>query len=415
MKVTRKLSGKQILKNQLAQKKKNKRILQNNQQPCYAQILDQTVNNPYQFSFADYNRNQARINVLKTRFDDMIRINGVDLIYYRKFNTFFQQDQQNTANMIYGQDSTAQYYLSGAVRAFLQIGKQDFSFNLMGYQAQQQIDIWITIEDFRARFATVVGKVNTQYFMVPMTGDVYNRQYYGYIDIPQFYAEIYGQLAQNNYITNAYPEIKVRPLNSKYFTSIYRISNLQPLTGNLNGQLQTYIQNDSYITGYIEGLISYHSFENIQNSPSWNVAPQVGDYFKFKVKQIQQQYQINQVLDKQMTKDGLNPLLGRYLYRCRAVRRVPSEQVHNNIPQQSFNGQDINEIIQSQNINHVTVAQQQENYSEYTKKTKRKNKQNKRTNSIAKGIYNYQDGQDAVYGGYTENSPNLQIDYVRKT
>lgn len=415
MKVTRKLSGKQILKNQIAQKKIRKRIIQHNEQPCYAQILDKTINNPYQFSFADYSRNEPRINTLKARFDDMIRINGVDLIYYRRFNTFFQQGEQNTANMVYGQDSTAEFYLSGIVRAFLQINKQQFSFNLMGYQAQEQIDIWITIEDFRARFATIVGQVNTELFCVPITGDIYNRQYYGYIDIPQFYAQIYGQLNDNNYVYNAYPQNKERPLNSQYFTSLYRISNLQPLSGYLNGQLTDYIQNDSYITGYVEGQISYHSLKNIQNSPSWNVAPQVGDYFKFNVGQIQQQYEVNQVLDKQLTKDGLNPLLGRYLYRCKAIRRVPSQQSHNNIQQETSIGHDINDIIQSQNINHITKAQKQENYPQYTKKTKRKNQQNKRSNNIAKGIYTYEQGQDSVYGGYTKEAPNQQIDYFRET
>jgi hypothetical protein len=35
--------------------------------------------------------------------------------------------------MVYGEDTTAEFYLSGLVRAFLQINKQDFSFNLMGY------------------------------------------------------------------------------------------------------------------------------------------------------------------------------------------------------------------------------------------------------------------------------------------
>lgn len=414
MKVTRKISGKQVLKRQISQKKISRRKIQYGEQPCYAQVLDKTINNPYQFSFADYRRNQARISVLKTRFDDMIRINGVDLIYYRKFNTFFQQQQNNTANIVYGEDTTAEFYLSGLVRAFLQINKQDFSFNLMGYQAQEEIDIWLTIEDFRARFATLVGQTKTEIFMVPVTGDIYNNQYFGYIDIPQFYAQIYGQL-NNNYVYNAYPQIKQRPLNSQYFTSLYRISNLQPLTGYLNGQLTQYIQNDTYVSGYIEGQITYHSLNNIQNSPSWNVAPQVGDYFKFMVGQIQQQYQINQVLDKQLTKDGLNPLLGRYLYRCRAIRRVPSQQVHNNVQQDLSIGHDINQIIQSQNINHITQAEKQENYPEYTKKKQRKNKQNKKSNKIAKGIYNYQDGQDSVYGGYTQESPNQQIEYLRET
>lgn len=419
MKVTRKISGKQILKNQQAQKQKkrrrSRRYIQNNQsQKCYAQLLDNNLNNPYQFSFADYNRNLQRIQVLKTRFDDMIRIHGVDLAYFRKFNTFFQNDQNNHANMIYGEDTTAEFYLSGVVRAFLQIGKQQFAFNLMGYQAQQQIDIWLTINDFRARFGTKIGKIENDLFAVPITGDLYNMQYYGYMDIPEFYAQIYGQLDENLVIKNAYPQIKQRPLNSQYYNSIYRISNLQPISGSLHGKLMDYIDNDSSVTGVIKGQLWYHSFQNIQNTPSWNIAPQVGDYFKFAVGDIQEQYEIKQVLDKQLTKDGLNPLLGRYLFRCKAIRRVPSEQQHNNLFERDNIGQDINNILNTKNINHVTVAQKQQNYPYYTKKQQKKYKQNNRTNKIAKGIYNYQNDEDNVYGGYNQDIPSQQNQYFHE-
>lgn len=419
MKVTRKISGKQILKNQQAQKQKNRRrsrryVETENQQKCYAQLLDNTVNNPYQFSFADYDRNSQRIQLLKTRFDDMIRINGVDLAYFRKFNTFFQDDQHNNANMIYGEDTTAQYYLSGVVRAYLQISKQQFSFNLMGYQATQQIDIWLTIQDFRARFGTLIGKVKNDLFAVPITGDLYNMEYFGYMDIPEFYAQIYGQLNDNLIVTNAYPQIKQRPLNSKFYNSIYRISKLQPISGTLNGRLETYIQNDSYVSGILKGELYYHTLDNIQNSPSWQIAPQVGDYFKFIAGNIQEQYEIKQVLDKQITKDGLNPLLGKYLFRCKAIRRVPSQEQHNNIQTKDQIGQDINDMLNTKNINHVTNAQKQQNYPYYTKKQQKRYKQNKRTNNIAAGIYKYQDNQDNVYGGYNEDIPSQQIQYLHE-
>lgn len=421
MKVTRKFTGKQILAQQQSRKKRtrrSRRVLSDAKQVCYSEVLDQSTNNPYQFSFADYNRNEGRIQLLKTRFDDMIRINGVNLIYYRKFNTFFQDQQNNYANMIYGEDTTAQFFLSGQVRAFLSIGKQQFAFNMLGYEAQQEIQIWMTIADFRARFATVLGDVKTELFSVPVTGDAYTGEYYGIMDIPQFYAQIYGQLGQKNYVQNAYPIIKQRTINSEFYESLDRISYLQPLTGFLNGYLVQPIPDETFkVSGYLKGQISYHSYENIKNSPTWNVAPQVGDYFKFKVGDIQQEYQINQVLDKQMTKDGLNPLLGRYLYKCKAVRRVPSQQVHNNIAQEDIQiGSDINQELQNTNFRTMTEQQSQKNYAQYTKKKKKtkQNIENKITNKIAKGIYDYKDNEDEVYGGYTDRIPSEQIEYFHK-
>ena len=96
---------------------------------------------------------------MRKHYEDIIRIYGIDLIYFRKFNTFFQEDEANTANMIYGEDTTAEYYLSGMVRAFLNIETYNWQFNAMGFEANENITINIGIEDFRCRFASSIGKV----------------------------------------------------------------------------------------------------------------------------------------------------------------------------------------------------------------------------------------------------------------
>ena len=71
----------------------------------------------------------------------MIRMYGVDLIYFRKFNTFFEDEENNKANLIYGEDTTAEYYISGLVRAFLNIESYNWQFNAMGFEANENITI----------------------------------------------------------------------------------------------------------------------------------------------------------------------------------------------------------------------------------------------------------------------------------
>jgi hypothetical protein len=108
-----------------------KKVVNPATQVAYTSSLDNSVNNPQTFTYMDYARNKAMINVLRKNYEDIIRMYGVDLAYFRKFNTFFQDDDNNKANMIYGEDTTAEYYVSGIVRAFLNIENYNWQFNMM--------------------------------------------------------------------------------------------------------------------------------------------------------------------------------------------------------------------------------------------------------------------------------------------
>ena len=68
-------------------------------------------------------------------------------------------------------------------------------------------------------------------FVVPVHGDLLTNEYFGKIDIPEFYAEFYGTLPDDTrYLSGIYPETKERAMNSRFFKSVARISNLYPLT-----------------------------------------------------------------------------------------------------------------------------------------------------------------------------------------
>ena len=108
-----------------------RRYVDVNKQVQYTELLDSTLNNPQTFTYMDPNRNQNAIGVLKKHYEDIIRLYGMDLIYFRKFNKFFQDEEQNTANMIYGEDTTAVFYVSGVVRGFLNIENYNWQFNMM--------------------------------------------------------------------------------------------------------------------------------------------------------------------------------------------------------------------------------------------------------------------------------------------
>lgn len=208
-------------------------------QIAYSQLLDITTNDPKNFTYLDYSRNQGMINVMRKYYEQVIRMFGADLIYYRKFNTFFMQGQQMTANLIYGQDTTAQYYCSGTVRAFLDIATYNWLFNAVGYQTQENINIYIGIQDFRQRFISLVGKTKTEKFQVPVTGNMKFNEYSGVIDIPQFYAKVQGVFQDNLHIPYVTPEIVQRPLESGAFDSVNYNTSIYPLTGRIKRHINS--------------------------------------------------------------------------------------------------------------------------------------------------------------------------------
>lgn len=412
MKITRKKTASSLsptLKKRGRPPRPAKRYIDQKQQESYISKINDTVNNPQTFTYLDYNRNQNYIEVIRKHYEQMIKMYGVDLTYFRKFNTFFMQGEENKANMIYGQDTTACYYGSGMVRAFLDVSSYNWMFNAMGYQAQEQITLYIGIEDFRTRFATIFGKVKKETFYVPVKGNMQFNELTGVIDTKEFYANIYGRFNESMYAINIYPEVVQRPINSQFYKSNAHKTTLYPLTGTLKGQLYCDEQYPLVCSGIISGDLSYHSFENIQNSPAWQIAPQVGDYFHLKVGPIEEQYEINQVIDKNLqNQGGLNSLFGKYIFQVSAVRRTPSHQqfVDLTSPDNQKSEDDILMELHH-NVQLNGKQHQEEILPDLYKENEqcKDNKQNNITNHVADHVYDYKDDlDDMVYGGYYSKS-----------
>ena len=58
-------------------------------------------------------------------------------------------------------------------------------------------------------------------------------EFFGEIDVPEFYAHVYGQLTDDLYISKVFPEMKERNINSQFFKSITHKTHLYPISGYL--------------------------------------------------------------------------------------------------------------------------------------------------------------------------------------
>lgn len=66
-----------------------------------------------------------------------------------------------------------------------------------------------------------------------------------------------------------------RSINSTYYQSINHITTLYPITGGLSGQLYEDECIPFKCSGVLSGKLTYHTLDNVENSPTWKIAPQV--------------------------------------------------------------------------------------------------------------------------------------------
>ena len=73
-------------------------------------------------------------------------------------------------------------------------------------------------------------KPGTEFFEVPVSGSLITNDFYGTIDIPEFFAKIEGEIPDNLFVENIQPEMQERSINSQFYQSLTHVTNLYPIT-----------------------------------------------------------------------------------------------------------------------------------------------------------------------------------------
>ena len=375
--------------------RKIKRLVKESEIPSYTPFLE-SLNKVGTFSYIDINRNLNAINLFKTQINQAISNYGTDLQYFRKFNTFFKDEEENNSNLVYGEDTTAEYYASGMIRAFISVENMSWNFNNIGLESVEQVNIVISIENFEQAFSDQISKIETKYFEVPVSGNTINNELTGKITTPEFDADIYGTFQDNLIVKNVKPKLIDKKINNNFpFSHTYQ-HNSSEISGFLSGKLKHDDEIPFSVYGVLKGELTYHNRKNVEDSSTWNLAPQVGDYFKLSTSSgIDEEWEITQIYNKILTsKGGINPLLGKYIFNCSAVKRQASYEKYSNELEMREPDTDINEIFNSKNYEN----NESRNFSKNNKTGK--NKLNETTEVLGKNVFEYDDQSDSTYGGY---------------
>lgn len=375
--------------------RKIKRLVKESEIHSYTPFLE-SLNKVGTFSYIDINRNLNAINLFKTQINQAISNYGTDLQYFRKFNTFFKDEEENNSNLVYGEDTTAEYYASGMIRAFISVENMSWNFNNIGLESVEQVNIIISIENFEQAFSDQISKIETKYFEVPVSGNTINNELTGKITTPEFDADIYGTFQDNLIVKNVKPKLIDKKINNNFpFSHTYQ-HNSSEISGFLSGKLKHDDEIPFSVQGVLKGELTYHNRKNVEDSSTWNLAPQVGDYFKLSTSSgIDEEWEITQIYNKILTsKGGINPLLGKYIFNCSAVKRQASYEKYSNELEMREPDTDINEIFNTKNYEN----NESRNFSKNNKTGK--NKLNETTEVLGKNVFEYDDQSDSTYGGY---------------
>tara|TARA_A100001011_G_scaffold397655_1_gene499384 strand:+ start:158 stop:1840 length:1683 start_codon:yes stop_codon:yes gene_type:complete len=132
------------------------------------------------------------------------------------------------------------------------------------------------------------------------------------------------------------------------------------------------------ITGDMNVSVDYY---NTQSSSVYEnaITPQVGDFFRMDFfDDNHEEFEITNVYYDQLISDGISPLLGTYIWKCQAVRRIPS---HETVSGVTNNEEKVSDLEEIQNLESYALENIADTINEYS-------------------------GEDDVYGGYeNSNSP----------
>ena len=355
---------------------------------------------------------------------DQIRQYGVDCVYYKlntdNFIDFKNIIDQNTIlRKAYGYEITPDYTLSAPMIVYAEVQTDIFQLNKYGYNPNVEVDFYFDRIDFACALATKCGRYKEYKIdkkeIVTIIPNITNEyvEYNGqkqYLSAHEFPYEL-GVFGDSPIYTcenlSGYFRAIIHPYEyDKEYTILcdpyeHTQFNVEfPVNKDLYRSLKYKIENDDYLetliyltykvikenngdntyksvlSGYIHGSVLFYDINHLGKYVDL-IHPSVGDIIEidFPDDKNREKYEITDCFDKQLTQDGINPLLHKYIWKCKGRRYTNSYE--ENTPQTEGD----NRVEEMQKYNTVTTDEV--------------------TDSIS--MYDTIDGdvkEDAVYGGY---------------
>lgn len=331
--------------------------------------------------------------IFENYFHDLIYNYGVDSVYFRQDIQYPEKldvtpTLSGMEDLIYGENSNVSYYLSGNMVIYIEVENDIFELNKWSLQPNENISIYFTVGDFNTKFATQLGTKKEFSDTIQFSGEYDNTQ------SCEITAPFLADGVLSGYIKTTIPsgssgtipissfDIDVNteegykiPINEYIAKPNSYVVSGGDYMGASYGTIN--VATSSYTGSAQVGVLYYGPVSpNLYNT---NIMPQVGDFFRMTFFDgAYEEYEISNIADRIITTDGINPLLGKYIWKCQANRRAPSfEDVIGETQMEDTANAEI------QNLNSYAIEE------------------------IANSIDDYASGEDKVYGGYSDSDDYL--------
>jgi len=269
----------------------------------------------------------------KNYFREVIHQYGVDATYYRHDSGFFETPSAIHLNYTYGEDTTVSYWLSSPVVVYMQAIGDSILLNKFGIETDGDFSVYILKEDFTEQFRDLVGSPVQQLFSTTISADISG--FSGIIsgdiindEISGFTSALIENLIPGQYEQSFVGDFTRYPKRTNEYTYKSPSYTERNVNGSLSGSYTVNVDIGGVGTasGQVSGTLSYYNEEpGKNNGPHWYIAPQVGDFFRLDFNEDnREEYEITRVYDKELTVEGMNQLLSKYIWKMDVVRRDPS-------------------------------------------------------------------------------------------
>ena len=299
---------------------------------------------------------------------DQIRQYGVDCNYYKlNTNDFLDFKTIIDTNAIlkkaYGYELNPDYTLSAQMITYADVQQDIFLLNKIGVNPNVEIDFNFDRIDFACALAPKCGRLKeykidqTNYICQIPDADQLSVQPYeigiSSLSHPQYHCDIlsgsfralissYNYGEEQTIVCDPYEHTSFNvsfPANNDLYRSLkYKIQNddyietLIYLTYKVDKVMVNAVSSVNVLSGYVHGSLLFYDIDMLGKYAEI-IHPSVGDIIEidFPDDKNREKYEITDCYDKQLTQDGINPLLHKYIWKCKARRYVNSFE--DNTPQ----------------------------------------------------------------------------------
>lgn len=307
-------------------------------------------------------------------YQDLIRSYGIDVLYIKRDNDFATSGINS--DTIYGQQTNSTFSTCANMITYMEVDSSILALNGLGLTPQDELTFYFSMNDFAATFANNFSQYS-EYKITPLSGYV---SYYATSITKDFESEVnngtftYAFVSGVTSGTNIHISLSAEPVpNYQIAINPYlHTSFTSTISGGYSNTNLYLTYNKAYFNGYprtfysVSGYVLYSDLD-LAIKHATKIHPNVGDVVRidFPGNEQLEEYEITEVYSRRPTSnDGVNPLLGKYIWKCKALRRVPSHETIVNTEIQSENAtEDLMDIITKTQHDQAGVYKEINDYS----------------------------------------------------